>query len=228
MTNKSVYKLSVSRSDIKILFGNQLKNYRLAAGLTQEEYAGLLDTGQSYINKLEQGKLNPSLMTMQTHADLFGVMCYQLMDPTFPIPLLSKMPAEIRKAAKVAEKNRLRKETEKQGQRDAGEPIYQIGRAKHLHQLIADGFFDEPRTSKDAYEKMHGKLGAGQIPKSIQKAIGTITGTLRNGRFAKLLDKLEPVAGNSNVRFVLKDPKAVAYVGEAEGMNAMAAEGDEC
>lgn len=224
MSRKILYKKIESKSFIKELFGNQLKKYRNAVGLTQDEYAGLLSTDQSYINKLEQGKLNPSLETMQAHADLFGVLCHELMNPAIEIPPIAEMPAKIRKAAKAAQKARSQKEADQQAQKEAGKPIYQTGTAKQLHQLIADGFFKRPRTSKEAYEKLHGKLNPGRQPEEIQKAIGTITGTLRNGRFAKVLAKLEPTPGSTAVRFVIKDPNIIKYPDAHAGTKDIAAD----
>ena len=45
-------------------FGNNLKRYRIANGLTQEELAEKVNVHQTYIGKLELGMINPSLMRM--------------------------------------------------------------------------------------------------------------------------------------------------------------------
>lgn len=45
-------------------FGKNLKKYRIESGLTQEELAEKINAHQTYIGKLELGKINPSLLRM--------------------------------------------------------------------------------------------------------------------------------------------------------------------
>ncbi len=191
---------------VQVIFGEQFKRYRDAAGLEQQQIAKLIGKSPGHITQIENGNKDIQIKTMQECAIAFGVNHFELANPNHPIPTLAEMPAKIRKAAKAAEKARQQKEAAQQAQKEAGKPLYQTGMAKQLHQLVAEGFFARPRTSKDTYEKLHGKLKPGRVPEEIQKTIGTITGTLRNGRFAKLLDKLDPAPGTTAVRFVIKTP----------------------
>lgn len=43
-------------------FGKQVKNFRLEAGLSQEEFAEKLNIHRTYISFIERGERNPSLL----------------------------------------------------------------------------------------------------------------------------------------------------------------------
>ena len=45
-------------------FGNNLRSYRSAAGISQEELAEKVDLDRTYISLLERGQRNPSLQCM--------------------------------------------------------------------------------------------------------------------------------------------------------------------
>lgn len=59
---------------------NKIKLYRLEAGLSQAELA--LKTGRSVtaISKLENGKIRPSLVTMQRISQVLGVSLDELVE----------------------------------------------------------------------------------------------------------------------------------------------------
>lgn len=185
-------------------FGRRLKAYRKAANLDQATYAIFKKTSPAYISGLEQGNLDVRIETMEHHAKSFGVHHYQLSNPDFPIPALEQMPAAIRRVAAQAANERKKKANEKATKKAAGTGIYKTGMSKALHALVARGFFTKPRTTKDAYLQLHPGVRAGKLTADQQQAISKMTGTLSKGRFAKLLDKLEPLAGSTAVRFVQK------------------------
>lgn len=190
--------------DVKLAFGQQLKKYRAVAGLSQKEYGEVVGVDQSYITKFESGKKDAQIENMQKHATVFGVNYYQLANPDFPIPTLKEMPYAIRRAAARAEKEREKQAAASDAKKEAGEKVYQTGSAKLLHGLINDGFFGEPRTSKEAFLKLNTQLKEDALSADHTKAIHKITATLSQGKFTSLLDKLEAAKGSTAVRFVEK------------------------
>lgn len=191
-------------SNVAEIFGKQLQKYRQEVGLTQEEYGKIHGVGQRYIASMELGKRDFQLNTMQKHASTFGVNYFQLGDPDFPIPRLDQMPTAIRRAAEKAAKKREKALVEKEAKRESGGKIYKVGTAAELHKLIAEGFFDVPRTSREAYLKLNPKIDEKELTEYDRIEIGKITGTLSKGKFTKLLDKLVPTDGNKAVKFKIK------------------------
>lgn len=197
--------------EAKVEFGIRFKLYREASGLTQEEYADTyLNGNKSYVSQLERGKIDIQVNSMDQHAKHFGVRYFQLANPEFPIPLLEEMPATIRRIAAKVAKKREKAEAERDAKREAGEKVYKTGTAADLHNLIVEGFFKKPRTSRETYLKLNPDVNSGSLTNDQNKAIGNITGTLSKGRFAKLLNKLDPAPGSTAVRFVEKERNAKA------------------
>lgn len=191
--------------EAKIEFGKQFRLYREASGLTQKEYADTyLNGNKSYISQLERGLIDIQVNSMDMHAQHFGVRYYQLANPNHPVPSLDEMPSAIRHVAEKAVEKRKKAEADKEVKRKAGEKVYQTGTAAELRKLITDGFFETPRTSREAYLKLNPDADGNSLTDDQSKAIGKITDTLSKGRFPKLLDKLDPEKGSTAVRFVNK------------------------
>lgn len=51
-----------------------IKEARLAAGMSQEELAARMDVDQGYVSSLEAGKRNPTILTMWHVAEALGVL----------------------------------------------------------------------------------------------------------------------------------------------------------
>jgi len=68
--------------DMRALIGDNLKRYRLRAGLTQEQLADLSGFSQFYITGLERGRRNPTLITVYELAAALGVSHVDLVRPT--------------------------------------------------------------------------------------------------------------------------------------------------
>ena len=99
------------RLSAKITFGQQLRLYRERAGLTQEEFADLHKTDKSFITKVENGKTAVGIDLIEAYAKTFGVEYYELGNPNFKIPALSRMPTALRQyIAKVKEDRNARKQ----------------------------------------------------------------------------------------------------------------------
>jgi transcriptional regulator with XRE-family HTH domain len=50
--------------DVRRVVGENVRRYRVAAGLSQEELAARVGVAQSYISALEAGKRNPTILTV--------------------------------------------------------------------------------------------------------------------------------------------------------------------
>ena len=62
-----------SFADVKSVLGDNLKQYRKRAELSQEELGHKIDADQAYISRLEAGQLNPTLETISELANALGV-----------------------------------------------------------------------------------------------------------------------------------------------------------
>jgi transcriptional regulator with XRE-family HTH domain len=64
--------------DMRRLVGENLRRERLAAGLTQEQLAEKSGFSQQYLSETENGKRNPSIVTLYEIATALGVPCVRL------------------------------------------------------------------------------------------------------------------------------------------------------
>ena len=60
--------------------GDKLRNYRLAAQLTQEQLAHDVEMERSRVSKMESGRLNPSLLTLATLCHCLNITLSELFD----------------------------------------------------------------------------------------------------------------------------------------------------
>ena len=58
---------------LRILFGNRVRELRLASGLKQDEFADKCGFARSYMSRVETGGANPSLDAIQTIATALRV-----------------------------------------------------------------------------------------------------------------------------------------------------------
>jgi transcriptional regulator with XRE-family HTH domain len=68
--------------DMRKLVGGNVKRFRLKKGLTQEAFAELSGFSQQYLSGLEQGKRNPTIVTIYELAEALGVSHIDLVRPT--------------------------------------------------------------------------------------------------------------------------------------------------
>ena len=59
--------------DVRLLFGNNVKTLRKAAGYTQDEFADLARVARSYMSGIENGKRAPSIVVVEKIADALAV-----------------------------------------------------------------------------------------------------------------------------------------------------------
>lgn len=64
--------------DIVKVFGKNLRKYRLALGLSQEEFAEKCGLHRTYISTVERFQRNISIENVQRIADAIGIETYKL------------------------------------------------------------------------------------------------------------------------------------------------------
>ncbi len=67
-------------SKVQIGFGTRVRELRLAAGKSQEEFASLANIDRSTFGKLERGLINASLLTMARVAVALDITLSELLD----------------------------------------------------------------------------------------------------------------------------------------------------
>lgn len=67
--------------DMRRLVGRNVKRIRQEKGLTQERLAELSGFSQQYISGLEQGRRNPTIVTIYELASVLGVSHIELVQP---------------------------------------------------------------------------------------------------------------------------------------------------
>ena len=65
--------------DIRQILANNIKNFRTQKKLKREELSLILGVDNSYISKLEKGKINITLDKIQLLADYFEIEAYLLL-----------------------------------------------------------------------------------------------------------------------------------------------------
>lgn len=64
--------------DVRRIVGANLKRLRIAAGLTQEQLAERSGFSQQYLSETENGKRNPSVVSLYEIGEALGVSLVQL------------------------------------------------------------------------------------------------------------------------------------------------------
>ena len=68
--------------DMRALVGENVRKVRLKRGLTQERFAEKSGFSQQYLSSLENGRRNPSIVTIYELAMALGVSHLELLKPT--------------------------------------------------------------------------------------------------------------------------------------------------
>ena len=66
--------------DVREIVGANVRRYRLAAKLSQEELAARMGVEQYYISGLEAGRRNPTISTTSRAAEALGIKVAQLFE----------------------------------------------------------------------------------------------------------------------------------------------------
>jgi transcriptional regulator with XRE-family HTH domain len=67
--------------DMRRLVGRNVRRIRIKKGLTQERFAEVSGFSQQYISGLEQGRRNPTIVTLYELASALGVSHMDLVRP---------------------------------------------------------------------------------------------------------------------------------------------------
>ena len=67
--------------DMRVLVGENVRKVRLKRGLTQERFAEKSGFSQQYLSSLENGRRNPSIVTVYELATALGVSHLELLKP---------------------------------------------------------------------------------------------------------------------------------------------------
>jgi transcriptional regulator with XRE-family HTH domain len=67
--------------DMRALVGRNVRRVRLKKGLTQEQFAEKSGFSQQYLSGLEQGRRNPTVVTVYELAKALGVDHMELLRP---------------------------------------------------------------------------------------------------------------------------------------------------
>jgi len=67
--------------DMRRLVGQNVKRIRQENGLTQEQFADASGFSQQYISSLENGRRNPTIVTLYELASALGVSHVELVQP---------------------------------------------------------------------------------------------------------------------------------------------------
>lgn len=59
--------------DIRILFGSNLRRFRLIAGISQEAVAERMGVDRAHVSSMERGQQNVTLLTLWHAAEALGV-----------------------------------------------------------------------------------------------------------------------------------------------------------
>jgi transcriptional regulator with XRE-family HTH domain len=66
------------QSQLQVAFGRALRQYRTAAGLSQEALAHEADLHRTYVSQLERGLKSPSLAAIEALADALNAKPHEL------------------------------------------------------------------------------------------------------------------------------------------------------
>jgi transcriptional regulator with XRE-family HTH domain len=64
------------------ILSKNLRSYRLAKNISQEELAGICGLHRTYVGSVERGERNVTLSTLEAFAQALGVSVPQLLTPT--------------------------------------------------------------------------------------------------------------------------------------------------
>jgi transcriptional regulator with XRE-family HTH domain len=71
----------MTESDLRAIFGENLKKYRISKGLSQAKLAEILDISPNFISEIETGKRWVSSDTLVNFAEVLSVEVYEFLKP---------------------------------------------------------------------------------------------------------------------------------------------------
>ena len=77
--------VSILWMDIRHLFGENLRRFRVKAGLSQEAVAERMGVDRAHVSSMERGQQNVTLLTLWHASEALGVKPRQLLDEDGPV-----------------------------------------------------------------------------------------------------------------------------------------------
>ncbi len=68
--------------DVRQIVGENVRRFRLSAGMTQEQVAEKMGVDRAYVSSLELGQRNPTIITLWHTSLALGVELPKLLEPT--------------------------------------------------------------------------------------------------------------------------------------------------
>jgi transcriptional regulator with XRE-family HTH domain len=72
--------MAAMTTDIRVLFGKRVHDYRKAHMMTQVEFARRVPMDRSYLSEMETGQKDPSLTVIKRIAEMLGITLVHLLD----------------------------------------------------------------------------------------------------------------------------------------------------
>lgn len=173
-------------NDIKKFFGSRLLACREITGLTQEEYGTYIgNITYNHIYNIEKGRHSVGLETIHNVARSFGLEAYEMLNPNFSLPSVTKMPKALRDYIQAA----LIKREEKKN-----EPRQKL--ARYVDTVLASDFLHTPKTAEEFAKHIKGK---------VETSPGKITTLLTKTKRKEIVQTIsgKEWGGNAN-KYVLK------------------------
>lgn len=145
-----------SKKSARVEFGEQLREYRKQAGISQGNLAKATQKSQPNIVSVEKGDIGIGIDNMEEIATFFGVKYYDFANPKTPIPSKGQLRESIVKylIAKGFDPSYIK---------DENAPSY----AKNMDTYLASGQLNEPKTSyqisKEYEEMFHEKISPSKV-----------------------------------------------------------------
>lgn len=133
-------------------FREIIKLYRLEFNLTQDSVELLAQLKPLQYSRIESGKQNPDLQDVARISQVYGLKCYELLNPAQPNPSYKNLPKETQKMIKKLKE-------------EGVSPKHELKKAelgKHLDKLIETGLLNRPVSAKVIFDN---------LPQEIQNTI---------------------------------------------------------
>lgn len=167
----------------RIQFGEQLEKYIKASELSQEEFAVYMETGPAYIRSVIKGGVSVGIDIIEKYAVFFGVQCFEMLNPKFPIPSVRRMSPELNQYLKEVILNRKNKKAE---------PSQKL--APFVDEVLATDFLRTAKTAREFAEHIKDKVvtTAGKISTLLtytkrNEIVRTISATEWGGKVNKYI-----------------------------------------
>ena len=93
MSDRDTQHLAPDHEAALALLGATIQHHRQQQGLSQRTLAAHTGLSHTYISQIEQGKRNPTILSLRSIADALHISLYLLIAPLDPFPGAAAPPA---------------------------------------------------------------------------------------------------------------------------------------